>query len=74
MKIYFFFNLNIIFLDNSSDIIEFVKNNYHKDFTYQEFAKDFTTEFFDPKAWAEIFKKSGAKYAASFNTIFLRPN
>lgn len=35
--------------------------NYPKDFSYQEFAKDFTAEFFNPNEWAELFKKSGAR-------------
>ncbi|KAF2887561.1 hypothetical protein ILUMI_18612, partial [Ignelater luminosus] len=30
--------------------------------TYQEFANDFTAELFDPEAWADLFKKAGAKY------------
>ncbi|KAJ8950182.1 hypothetical protein NQ314_008035 [Rhamnusium bicolor] len=42
--------------------IDFMKNNYPEHFTYQEFAKDFTAEFFDAKEWADIFVKSGAKY------------
>lgn len=29
---------------------------------YQEFAYDFKAEYFQPEKWAEIFKKSGARY------------
>lgn len=39
-----------------------MENNYPPGFTYQDFAKDFTAEFFDAKVWSDIFKKSGAKY------------
>ncbi|ESO85855.1 hypothetical protein LOTGIDRAFT_58502, partial [Lottia gigantea] len=42
--------------------VNFMKNNYRPDFTYADFAKDFTAEFFDPNAWAELFQSSGADY------------
>ncbi|MGL1933490.1 MAG: alpha-L-fucosidase [Fibrobacterales bacterium] len=29
---------------------------------YQDFAKNFTAENYDPEAWAELFKNAGAKY------------
>lgn len=38
-----------------------MKENYAPDFTYQDFAKEFTAEFFDPEEWANLFAKSGAK-------------
>ncbi|XP_045478922.1 alpha-L-fucosidase [Harmonia axyridis] len=47
---------------NSSKYVDYVNNNLPKGFSYQEFAKDFKAEFFNPKEWAELFKKSGAKY------------
>ena len=40
---------------------QFFKNNYRPDWTYADFASDFTAEFFDPDHWADIFKASGAK-------------
>ncbi|CAL4120940.1 unnamed protein product, partial [Meganyctiphanes norvegica] len=43
-------------------IIEFMKNNYRPGFTYQDFAPQFTAEFYDPEEWANIFKAAGAKY------------
>ncbi|KAF2884222.1 hypothetical protein ILUMI_21957 [Ignelater luminosus] len=49
-------------LDGRQDLVEFMQKNYPPGFTYQEFAKDFKAEFFDPNAWADLFKKSGAKY------------
>ena len=30
--------------------------NYRPNFTYQDFANQFTAEFYDPKQWANIFK------------------
>ncbi|XP_064465967.1 alpha-L-fucosidase-like [Ornithodoros turicata] len=40
----------------------FMAANYPPRFTYPEFAKDFTCEFFDPYEWARLFKKAGARY------------
>lgn len=39
-----------------------MQKNYPPNFTYQDFAKDFTAEFFNPTEWAELFVKAGAKY------------
>ena len=35
---------------------------YGKNSTYQDFAGQFKAELFDPKQWAELFARSGAKY------------
>ncbi len=43
------------------DYIDFMKKNYRPDFTYADFASDFTAEFFNPNQWADILKASGAK-------------
>ena len=40
---------------------QFMKNNYRPDWTYADFAPQFTAEFFDPGHWADIFQGSGAK-------------
>ncbi|WP_422355236.1 alpha-L-fucosidase [Roseivirga pacifica] len=40
----------------------FMKRNYGEKFTYNDFAPLFTAKLFYPNEWAEIFKKSGAKY------------
>ncbi|XP_063697965.1 putative alpha-L-fucosidase [Culicoides brevitarsis] len=45
-----------------SDYVSFMENNYKPGFTYQEFARDFTAELFNPNEWAKIFNDSGAKY------------
>jgi alpha-L-fucosidase len=44
------------------NIVDFMKRNYRPDFTYADFAKQFTAEFYNPDQWADIFKASGAKY------------
>lgn len=35
---------------------------YGKDFGYKDFIPQFTAEKYDPKAWADLFAESGAKY------------
>lgn len=39
-----------------------MRRNYKPGFTYQDFAKDFTAEFYDPNQWSKIFEASGAQY------------
>jgi len=39
-----------------------MQKNYRPDFTYADFARDFTTEFYEPEKWATLFQKAGAKY------------
>lgn len=41
---------------------EFHENFYGKNFKYEDFVSGFTAELFDAKKWADLFKKSGAKY------------
>ena len=41
--------------------VDFVKANYRPDWTYADFASQFTAEFFDPDEWVEIFQAAGAK-------------
>lgn len=53
----------IIIVDvNKTENAEYMLKYYPPGFTYQEFAKDFTAEFFDPERWTELFVKAGAKY------------
>ncbi|CAG9862030.1 unnamed protein product [Phyllotreta striolata] len=47
---------------NNKPFVDFMKTNYPDRFTYQDFAKEFSAEFYDPNQWADIFAKSGAKY------------
>ncbi|EZA56254.1 hypothetical protein DMN91_009980 [Ooceraea biroi] len=41
---------------------DFMKARYPPNFTYQDFGRDFTAEFFNATQWAELFQASGAKY------------
>ena len=41
--------------------VDFVKANYRPNWTYADFAPQFTAEFFDPDQWADILEASGAK-------------
>lgn len=58
-------------LDYSPEYFDFMDKNYPKGYSYQEFAKDFTAEFFDPDEWAELFKKAGARYIFIIFLIFV---
>ncbi|PST81611.1 alpha-L-fucosidase [Pedobacter yulinensis] len=40
----------------------FHDKNYGADFPYSGFEKSFKAELFDPQQWADVFKKSGARY------------
>ncbi|XP_066949010.1 alpha-L-fucosidase-like [Macrobrachium rosenbergii] len=42
--------------------VNFMKENYPPNATYQDFASQFTAEFFDPEEWTEVFNASGAQY------------
>ena len=48
------------------DVIDFMKKNYPPGFSYPEFAKDFTAEFFNPDEWAKLFS------GTYFEIIFIR--
>lgn len=39
-----------------------MKERYPPTFTYQDFAREFTAEFFNATQWSELFQASGAKY------------
>lgn len=52
--------------DGQSGYVEFMKKNYRPDFTYADFARDFTCEFFNATQWVDTFKASGAKYVCFF--------
>ncbi len=41
---------------------DFHRKNYGVNFEYRDFAPLFRAELFNPERWAELFKKSGAKY------------
>ena len=41
---------------------DFMIKRYPPNFTYQDFAKEFTAEFYNATEWSEILKSSGAQY------------
>ena len=41
---------------------DFHHANYGEDFEYREFAPMFRAEMWDPQEWADIFRRSGARY------------
>lgn len=45
-----------------NQVRDFHKRIYGEDVTYPDFRDGFTAELFDPEHWANVFKKSGAKY------------
>lgn len=44
------------------EYVDFMKNNYPPDFTYEDFGPLFTANFFNASQWADLFQASGAKY------------
>ncbi|CAL7935329.1 unnamed protein product [Xylocopa violacea] len=49
--------------ENTSTIYrDFMKERYPPSFTYQDFAREFTAEFFNATQWSKMFEASGAKY------------
>jgi len=48
--------------ENVPDVVEYMKKNYPPGFTYGDLATQFTAELFNPNEYAEIIKRSGAKY------------
>ncbi|XP_077152257.1 tissue alpha-L-fucosidase [Ranitomeya variabilis] len=48
--------------EQSAAYVQFMSKNYPPGFSYADFAPQFTAEFFDPDAWAELFEAAGARY------------
>lgn len=48
--------------EKQNDFISFHDKNYGPGFPYEAFEKSFKAELFDPAQWADVFKKSGARY------------
>ena len=48
--------------EGNKNFTAFHNKNYGSDFQYPQFEQQFKAEMFDPKQWADVFKKSGAKY------------
>ncbi|MBR1514161.1 MAG: alpha-L-fucosidase [Bacteroidales bacterium] len=49
-------------LTTSDERKDFQERVYGKDFQYEDFAPMFKAELWNPDEWADLFKKSGAKY------------
>ena len=49
--------------------VDFMKANYRPDWTYADFASQFTTEFFNPDEWVDLFQASGAKQVDRYFSI-----
>ncbi len=49
-------------MDRSTVTWDFHLKTYGEKVKYQDFVKDFKAEMFDPGQWADIFKRSGARY------------
>lgn len=45
-----------------NDTIEFMQDNYPPDFSYPDFANQFTAEFYNATQWAQLFQDAGARY------------
>ncbi len=48
--------------EKQRDFINFHEKNYGAQFEYPQFEKQFKAELFNPAQWADVFKRSGAKY------------
>jgi len=51
----------ILWSQGREDLVDYMKQNYKPDFTYQDFAPDFDASLWDPNDWVQIFKDAGAK-------------
>src|SRR5664279_3241307 len=48
--------------EKQKDFKAFHDRNYGADFLYPQFEPFFKAEMFDPQQWADVFKRSGARY------------
>jgi alpha-L-fucosidase len=48
--------------EKQKDFMVFHNKNYGSSFAYEQFEPMFKAEMFDPNQWADLFKKSGARY------------
>lgn len=48
--------------EKRQEFVDFHNKNYGSNFAYQQFEPMFKAEMFDPAQWADVFKRSGAKY------------
>ncbi|CAG5124359.1 unnamed protein product [Candidula unifasciata] len=45
-----------------NDTVDFMQENYPPDFTYADFANQFSAEFYNATQWAQLFQDAGARY------------
>ena len=45
-----------------AQLLRFMRDNFKPNFTYADFGNNFQAEFFNATHWAEVIKKSGARY------------
>jgi alpha-L-fucosidase len=48
--------------EKKQEFIDFHNKNYGSSFAYPQFEPSFKAEMYEPTQWADLFKKSGAKY------------
>jgi alpha-L-fucosidase len=48
--------------EKQKDFVTFHNKNYGENFQYPQFESQFKAELFEPEKWADIFKRSGARY------------
>lgn len=48
--------------EKKKEFVDFHSRNYGPSFEYPQFEKSFKAELFDPAQWADVFKRSGARY------------
>ena len=44
------------------EVTRYMRDHFPPDWTYQQFGPQFTAEYFNATAWAELVAASGAKY------------
>lgn len=59
---WYWYNLDGTKEGSHQQVRAFHDKNYGKDVPYQQLEKQFNASLFDPAQWADIFKRSGAKY------------
>ncbi|KAH0535268.1 alpha-L-fucosidase [Cotesia glomerata] len=48
--------------NGTGKITDFMRQRYPPNYSYQDFARDFTADFFNATQWTELFTAAGAKY------------
>ena len=59
---WYWYNLMARDAGSHKQVQAFHEKNFGKDFPYAKFEPQFTASLFDPDQWADIFRRSGARY------------